>query len=225
MKTFTSQAACIVLSISLAALIHFQQIMVTSSPIHGYNPDEISAGLELKRRFYPQENLNLPLNRFFQERLLLRSLFRLGIIQFINRNEQEIGKGSRVMLRDVMNDLSDPSTKSDSGNAYNADKTYFAAKGEGYAATKSPVEIADQIVRMGLEKNKNDKILKNFHDNMFADGIAGDESSEQVAPSVNKRMQISCDFSHMTVNMLLEYIRTGRVCGSRASPVRFGLGR
>lgn len=39
-----------------------------------------------------------------------------------------------------------------------------------------------------------------------------------------KRQSRNCDTSQITLQTLIEYLRTGRICGRRVAHVRFGLG-
>lgn len=43
--------------------------------------------------------------------------------------------------------------------------------------------------------------------------------------TVYKRGYIDCDITKITLNMVVQYLKTGRVCGIRTSRVRFGLGK
>lgn len=42
---------------------------------------------------------------------------------------------------------------------------------------------------------------------------------------VYKRRYIACDITKITVNMIVEYLKKGTICGIRTSLVRFGLGK
>ncbi|KAK6196010.1 hypothetical protein SNE40_001317 [Patella caerulea] len=42
---------------------------------------------------------------------------------------------------------------------------------------------------------------------------------------MSKRQDYSCDTTRITIQTIIEYLRTGRICGFRVSTMRFGLGR
>lgn len=53
------------------------------------------------------------------------------------------------------------------------------------------------------------------------------DNTKYEASQVNdgkKRELVDCNLEKATLNMLVDYLRTGRMCGSRALKVRFGLG-
>ncbi|ESO85941.1 hypothetical protein LOTGIDRAFT_167696 [Lottia gigantea] len=42
---------------------------------------------------------------------------------------------------------------------------------------------------------------------------------------IRKRQDYNCDTTRITIQTIIEYLRTGRICGFRVSTMRFGLGR
>lgn len=163
------------------------------------------------------------------QRMPPNSLFRLGNVKFNNHKLAHPTNKKRSDFKDDYQDLlADAEFETELRNMLGHDDKKINPENI-YSNVKYQMKSSDRADNQDSFGLGIDESNTEIDDNLRADRPVRDNDTKQNAEdsisSVNKRKTNHCDLSQVTLNMLLEYVKTGRMCGSRATPVRFGLGR
>ena len=92
-----------------------------------------------------------------------------------------------------------------------------------WSLSGQPFENNDKLSSL-LEETDDNNFEQQYNSN-GSDEIVELTGNDSISGTMDKRQDPNCDTTRITLNTIIEYLRTGKVCGYRAPSVRFGVGR
>ena len=154
----------------------------------------------------------VPLAWFTKYQSLVTILFQEGASAFTVRKPQE----AKTSADDQNNQNGGLSTKLQETLA--TDKVVLNTLTENSPRN----DFTESNMAGHIENGKTSEETGSANQHMFLDSAVQPFFDEVNVPA--KRFKVDCDLDKATLNMLVGYFRTGRLCGSRGLRVRFGLG-